>query len=573
MNRTCANCGAEWASEARFCRKCGAPLRVTSGMGEGAETVSPQAATIPLTDDVRTTDGLATEDPRRQAQPTARVGSSELERMLRRDEQPPSQPAPFDPYKTVVAGPQSQSLDAQDGGPRKSATTGELVGRQPAAGSPPPAPRPADGDEDFDVTRPANAGDFDDERTVLAARQSRPFETGQTPARVQPTPPRGAQSAGHAAAAQGAAAASQSAAAQAEARRRGSNVWPVVIAVCAVLLIAGVLAGWLALRFINRAGADGAPSAPAEAPTSDARAQAEERLTEAESLMAAGDLSGALERLREAVRLDPTNARAHRRLGDVLLETGDRRGGIEELRAATQYEPNDFTTWRALAAAQLAEGLPADAVESYRRLLALTGEGDPTDQLAFADSLRLAGRGEEARAVYQRLAANAPAEVAAAARQHLSELTSASPTPTPQPTRETRPGEEQTETASTANTSGSTVSTQPTPAPAPSVAATTPPPADMSPAGRYERGQQLWRGGSRGAAVSEFLAAARGGVTDANYFLGLNLVEGKDVSSLKRAEIVAALGYFQRAQSGSYGAQSRRYVQQLEREFDRIRSQ
>ncbi|HEX5708866.1 MAG TPA: tetratricopeptide repeat protein, partial [Pyrinomonadaceae bacterium] len=347
---------------------------------------------------------------------------------------------------------------------------------------------------------------------------------------------------------------------------------PIVIAVCAVLLVVGVLGAWLALRFAGRFGTGGESSVPAEAPSSDARAQAVEKLTEAESLLAAGDLSGAIERLREAVRLDPTNARAHRRLGDVLLETGDRRGGIEELRAATQYEPNDFTTWRALAAAQLAEGLPADAVESYRRLLELTGESDPTDQLAFADSLRLAGRADEARAVYQRLSTNAPEEVAAAARQHLAELGSTQPTPTPQPTREVRPGEEQPEIASTANANTATVATQPTPLPAPTAAATPPPPAASSPAERYQRGRELW-GANRGAAMTEFLAAARGGVTDANYYLGLNLVEGKDMSSLKRAEIVAALGYFQRAQSGSFGAQSRRYVQQLEREFDRIRNQ
>ncbi|HEX5707580.1 MAG TPA: zinc ribbon domain-containing protein, partial [Pyrinomonadaceae bacterium] len=223
MNRTCVNCGAESASEARFCRKCGAPLRVTSGMGEGSETVSPKAATIPLSDDVRTTDGLPADDPHRHAQQTARVASSELDRMLRPDQQSSQQqpqPAPFDPYKTVVANPQSGALG--DGGEyQRSATTGELVERGSASSPLPPTPRAPDGDEDFDVTRPANTGDFDEEMTIMSPRQSRPFESGQTPARVQPSPG-GAPSAGHAAAsAQGASAASsQAAAAQAAAVRR-----------------------------------------------------------------------------------------------------------------------------------------------------------------------------------------------------------------------------------------------------------------------------------------------------------------------------------------------------------------
>ena len=152
--------------------------------------------------------------------------------------------------------------------------------------------------------------------------------------------------------------------------------------------------------------------------------------------------------------------------------------------------------------------MPADAVESYKRLLALTGEADPNDQLAYADSLRLAGRAEEARAVYQTLAASPSAEVAAAARQHLAEFASAQPTPTAQPTREVRRGEGETEVASAANANVATVSTQPTPTPAPQTTPT-PRPADALPADRYRRGGA---GSSTRAAVTEFLAASRGGL-------------------------------------------------------------
>src|SRR5207237_8553831 len=111
------------------------------------------------------------------------------------------------------------------------------------------------------------------------------------------------------------------------------------------------------------------PTAPV---TGDARQQFDLKVEEAESLLAAGDMQGALERLREANALDPSNTAAHRRLGELLLSTGARREAIEEFRALARNAPYDFNAWRLLASTQFAEGLYGDAAETYRRVPGLT---------------------------------------------------------------------------------------------------------------------------------------------------------------------------------------------------------
>lgn len=68
--------------EARFCRLCGTPLKLGSGREDGAP-ISPKAQTIPLTGEGRSTDGLATDEPRRPAPNTSRVGRAEMENLLR----------------------------------------------------------------------------------------------------------------------------------------------------------------------------------------------------------------------------------------------------------------------------------------------------------------------------------------------------------------------------------------------------------------------------------------------------------------------------------------------------------
>jgi TolA-binding protein len=258
----------------------------------------------------------------------------------------------------------------------------------------------------------------------------------------------------------------------------------------------------------------------------------------------------------------------------LLLASGARRDAIEEFRAVTRNAPDDFTAWRQLATAQFAEGLYRDAADSYRHLISLVGDqaAEPSDLLSYADALRLSGRPDDARAIYQRLASSPSEDVASTARQRLAELAQAAQTQHPgeQSEQQTPRGDE---TASlTQPVSQPTPALTPTPAPRPTPTPTPARPTASTPAEHYQRGVELWSS-NRGAAFQEFQAAASGGQVDANYYLGLSYVEGRDIHSLNRASLIAALRYFQLAQrpGGQHVSESRRYEQELGREFDRMR--
>ena len=577
MQNSCPSCGAETFPGARFCRRCGAPVGAAGGEDSG--DVSPHASTIPLAgEEPRTTDGLTTHQGRVSPQ-TSRVSIAEMERILRAQDEAPLPPTP----------PQAPQPEAA------------LNAHSPAATRPDfPA---AEYDEELTITVPRpqtrETGDFE---ATADFEETRPADMEATRPSSPLAPQVGAwpyggagprEGAGAGAEAFGADAASVGghdaagdtaagpgvAAAGTPPRRRA---WLPVVAVCAAVLIVAAGGAWLAFSLLRRPAITDVPTQPPSAPpAADARQQFEEKLAEAEALLAAGDMEGALRRLREANQLDPANTRAHQRLGELLLSTGARREAIEELRAVVRNAPEDFTAWRQLAAAQFAEGLHRDAADSYRRLVALVGEqaADPADLLNYADALRLSGRAEESRLAYERLAAAAPAEVAAAARQRLAELARAQPTPSPAEQPGVPPGEQQPPRVGEAASAGQP-SAQPTPAqpPPPQPAPTPAPaagerPAAASPSEHYTRGVGLWPS-NRAAALAEFRAAASGGNHDAHYYLGLSYVEGRSAGSLKRAEIVAALQHFQLAQRGGrHAAQARGHAQQLEKEFDRLRKQ
>lgn len=568
MSKLCPNCGSASPPEARYCRRCGASLRAAAG---DDETVSPRAATVPLRDEARATDGLAGDgEAARPAPDTSRVNRAEMEAILR------------------------------------SATKGETGGVVPP---PPAAPHAtptlhdhaaqeaSDGDGHGADTNPNLGQETAEELTITVPRPSQPFAETSPPARVEPSPtvagatqdpapPAASSTSAHAAppappdsrpGPAGAGAGRDARATPTHERR----LWAVFGVACVGGILIAVTVVLLVMNF-RRAPAPGATNeaAPPAQPAALDPAQAfNEKVAEAEALLAAGDREGALQRLREANRLDPSNARAHRRLGELLLETGARREAIEEFRALAANNPEDFTAWRLLASAQFAEGLHADAAVSYRRLFDLVGEGgaDATDLLSYADALRLSGRTEEARAAYQRLAASPSAgETATVARQRLAEMqaeaarASASPTPARDARRETEELDELTPAPTPAPMV--VAASTPAPLPPPPAPAPTERPVQLSPAERYRRGVELWPS-NRAAARAEFESAAAAGNADAHYYLGLGFVEGRNLNTLKRAEIVAALEHFQRAQRGSFSAQSRRYAQQLEREFDRLRNQ
>ncbi|HEV7844132.1 MAG TPA: tetratricopeptide repeat protein, partial [Pyrinomonadaceae bacterium] len=154
-----------------------------------------------------------------------------------------------------------------------------------------------------------------------------------------------------------------------------------------VLLVVAVGATALAFYYSRRAGAHDAASGNAPISISDQQRLVEEKLSEAETLLAAGNVTDAIARLRYAIRLDPSNAKAHRLLADALERTGAVNEAIDEYRAATQHDPNNEETW-----------------------------------LRYADALRRVGRIDEAREIYQKLSSSSTEETARVAKEQLAAL-------------------------------------------------------------------------------------------------------------------------------------------------------
>jgi tetratricopeptide (TPR) repeat protein len=371
---------------------------------------------------------------------------------------------------------------------------------------------------------------------------------------------------------------------------RALRVWlGMGVAILSIAVICGV--AFAAFWFGSRSWRDSqtppvTASGESAHATSDPKELANAKLAEADAAIAAGNIAEAEARLGEAAALDPANAEPQRRLARLLLARGARREAIEALRVVTRLAPTDAEAWRSLASAQYAEGLYADALGSYRGL----GEASPaalardTVQLAYADALRMAGRTAEARTIYRRLAASPDAEVASASKQQLGQ-----PTPTATPGANEEDADAHTAETATARAEETARATDPStlpPTPDPSVSrgaptATTATTATNnnaparasggSPSDQYQRGVGLWAT-NRAAAVAEFRAASERGNSDASYYLGLNIAEGRDPRSLKRAELVAAIVYFGRARRGKFRGQATTYEEQLGRELDRRRN-
>ncbi|HEX8069123.1 MAG TPA: tetratricopeptide repeat protein [Pyrinomonadaceae bacterium] len=519
MTKACPGCGATAPAEARFCRHCGTALRATASTGPGGgETISPLANTVPLPASNVTTSELDAPDELTRAAPRHDPhlsDGSEITISVVRAEPPPDD-----------AQPRAHETD-----PSARVSSAGLARAAHAAHAAAPH---ADFSSD---PRAASAAAAPDGASPQAAQTGSP---------AQPFNP--------AVAAQARAAVT---------RRRGAWVLLSLLLGGLLLLCVGVAGAWYLVR--QRRAPVVTTDANVPPPVSaDARQQAQAKLAEAQSLITAGQPVEATARLREAVALDPANAEAHRQLAQLLLESGARQTAIEELRAVTRLDPNDRDAWRQLAEAQAAEGQSAAAADSYAALLKVAPEAAADDrlQLAYAEALRRAGRAEEARALYRRLATSPLADVARASRQRLAE---------PNAPHDANANTQLANANTNANAAASPapanqLPTPSAPAPAPPTAA---PPA-RTPAEHYERGVTLWPT-DRAAALSEFRVAAAAGNPDAYYYLGLNFAEGRDPRTLGRAELVAALDYFQRARAGRFAAQARRYEEQLGQEFDRRR--
>lgn len=590
MTKTCPSCEILAPPEARYCRHCGTQLKRIGALGDD---ISPIAATMPLSGENTTDEIVAPPAPPSDANTTSEVTHEELHDLLGR-----GTPAGERHNAETGRAHDVQNAHARDAA-RAASSNANYAGSQPQPhdNGAPSGISPDDFDpEQTQITinvrpltsrnLPADAAAATAAAVTTTHANNKP-QFNSAPQQVTLSPTGALPTAATADTTTHAATTTRPAAATRSTESRALRVWfGMGLAILSIVVICGVAfaAFWYGSRSWRNSPAPPAGASGENAPVANDPAQlASAKLIEADALIASGNTSEAQARLREAAALDPSNAEPQRRLARLLLASGARRDAIEALRAVTRLAPTDADAWRSLASAQYAEGLYEDALESYRGL----GEASPAAlardsiQLAYADALRQSGRTAEARVIYRRLAASADAEVASASRQQLGQ-----PTPTATPDADTEEADAHNgattaraeETARQPDASASPTTTQPSAPRLESTSATTTPspaaPAKASsgsPSEQYQRGVGLWAT-NRAAAVAELRAAAERGNSDASYYLGLSIAEGRDPRALKRAELVAAIVYFGRARRGKYRAQSVAYEEQLGRELDRRRT-
>ena len=99
---------------------------------------------------------------------------------------------------------------------------------------------------------------------------------------------------------------------------------------------------------------------------------------------------------REAIRLDPNHALAHRSLGLVLREGGDLPAAATELRLAVAQRPDDAEGHHILGTVLLKLNDVTGAIEEFRRAISL----DPylaQAHASLAQALQKAGQKEESQ--------------------------------------------------------------------------------------------------------------------------------------------------------------------------------
>ncbi|MGI9104710.1 MAG: tetratricopeptide repeat protein [Pyrinomonadaceae bacterium] len=562
MTKSCPVCQAPAPPGARYCRHCGALLQRA-----GMSGVSPIAATVPLSGQNTTDEIVANPMPQFAASHTAEVTREEMSELLH--EAPPEN-GKKENVRRANERRSSTAHSAPDA-PRLN-TADELQ-----AGAVHSSAEDSDDPEETQITipvRPLTARNLPADAALAAPSNNTMPEFNAAPRQVTPSPAASLQP--------GASAAIVAPLVTPSTEARAFRVW-LGLGGLSVIVICGVIG---ALWFNSRqpqqqqqghtpTAAVAPPAAPGESASafSDPAQLANAKLAEAEALLVSGKASEAMERLHEAARLDPGNAEPHRRLARLLLASGAQRESIEEFRAVTRLDANDAQAWRSLAVAQFAEGRYADAVETYRGF----GEAQPAAfaqdavQLSYADALRLAGRNAQARSIYRRLASSSDAKIAGASQRHIG-------LPPPAAEDEAQPDEDM-KRAETHGETSRQPATSPTLAPAVPIFSvprdgneTLARPNALSPAEHYQRGVGLWTT-NRAAAVAEFRAAAERGNSEASYYLGLSLAEGRDPRALKRADLVAALVHFGRARKSRFRAPAATYEEQLGRELDRRRNQ
>jgi tetratricopeptide (TPR) repeat protein len=339
--------------------------------------------------------------------------------------------------------------------------------------------------------------------------------------------------------------ASQQPAAPVTARPR--RTWQfIAIGLLCIALVAGALA-----IFYSRQPSSSEAGGSTPISISDQKKLVDEQLAEADALLAAGDTDGAIAKLRYAVKIDPSNSEAHRRLGHALEKKGERSEAIDEYQAATRSDASNIAAWRALAAAQFNDGRYNDAAESYTQLINAMDERDVDDnlRLEYADALQKAGRIEDARTQYQKVTASESLDLARRASDQLKQMP-------PPPV-----GDENANNANNARDQR-----------AEDLAAQTrTPDANASQAGNNTGAIVPVQQPAPVAAATPNNRAPENNNPDKLYFEALNIVQGRDVKTLQRAELLRAMQLFQNVKSGPHSSDAKKQEQRLGKEYDRRR--
>jgi hypothetical protein len=185
-------------------------------------------------------------------------------------------------------------------------------------------------------------------------------------------------------------------------------------------------------------------------------------------------------------------------------------------------------------------------------LIALKSEAevDESTWLDYAQALLLAGQTEEARTIYQRLAASGSPDSAIKAKRQLAQLPLL-PSANANANTQATPRDPRLDQTENRNTEA------PPPQPTPSTPATPAPSAQPSPTPSAPAN-------SNNNQVTQ---------ADEYYDRGMEIISKSDLKSLPRAQLLQALEYFQRAQNGTRRAEATRHIQQLGREYDRRKKQ
>lgn len=332
-------------------------------------------------------------------------------------------------------------------------------------------------------------------------------------------------------------------------------------------LIVALIASLIAVLYAWRKRTPDAPISAQANASSDERAAIDAQLSDAQTRLASGDTDGAIMRLREVLKIDETNALAHTRLGEALDKSGAREEAINEYLAALRLNDQDALAWRALAQDQFSIGRFDESADSYHRLSMLAkGDAYSDDaRLEHAAALQNTGRTEEARTLLLKLASESTdSETRLAAQRRLAE-SAASPSPAlanansdlkELPRNERANASREVKLRQPITTNNAPASNA-SPAPSPPSTATRAPFVASPPV--------------KSNAGKTNVTAAND--PDAFYIKGLSVLNTRNPKTLQRAEVVTALGYFQRAAQpgGTHRREAQKLAERLGKELDKFR--